>query len=157
MTSTLSHFTRVNPPPLFFHNTFKKIYHSYNVFIWHSHIFCFWYHAGINILEVSGSLWALLGFHWMDVWTWILGYCFPPPCPLLASCSTQRWPPAHRNKPAEIINNKMVIEFLYIKTSLQNLFRAQWCLLLMHQNNKPTSNYMVTLCWSTSSQATVLS
>lgn len=32
------------------------------------------------------------------------------------------------------------------KTSLQNLFRAQLCLLLIHQNNKPTSNYMVTLC-----------
>lgn len=93
-------------------------------------------HAGINILEVSGSLWALLGFHWMDVWTWILGYCFPPPCPSLASCSTQHWPPAHRNKPAEIINNKMVMDFLYmyIKTSLQNLFKHNdvysWCIKL---------------------------
>lgn len=152
MTSTLSHFTRVTPPP-FFSITIFKNFIILIMYLYGIHTFS----AFINILEVSGSLWALLGFHWMDVWTWILGYCFPPPCPLLASCSTQRWPPAHRNKPAEIINNKMVIEFLYIKTSLQNLFWAQWCLLLMHQNNKPTSNYMVTLCWSTSSQATVLS
>lgn len=34
-------------PPLFFPITLSKFYHSYNVLIWHSHIFCFWYHMQV--------------------------------------------------------------------------------------------------------------
>lgn len=78
-------------------------------------------HAGINVLEVSGSLWALLWFHWMDVWTWTLGYCFPPPYPSLASCSTQHWPPAHQNRPAKIIY-KMMMKLIYVHQKKSAIF-----------------------------------